>query len=252
MGPEILNCKRRPIKLQISNDSLFWDGSDLGKFDRSCILESTYGLGGTDNFFKLKLDKIVFWCILQKFREHFPLIVDECQEIFGLPKRKYHLITIEKLLYIAYKVPMEDNKPVWETPIKYIDKADLDEFDISEEMKRIIAVANILTCVRLSDINIRMRKADDGYILVNYYTGTSCLSKNTPYDYFCLSKKNNKWFKNHTIDEYVQSTFNPDGLNLIELMEYYRQKLKNCIYRVDMRYEWIIPYILDRLIRHFN
>lgn len=232
-----------------------WDGTHLGNFSEKCITDSTFGPGGTDKFCKINIQNINFWCILNKFKNNFHIIIDECQEIFGLHRRQFHLINIDNIKYIAYKAQMKDDVPVWETPIKYLEKdeskkKELQKLYFIDNMRRLILVSDVLTCTRLTTTNIRMRKIKNIYQLVNYYTGNTCLNKNSSYDYSCSGKKLQKWFKNANIELEAKKIFNPENIELEMLVTSYRTKLKKCFSQHCKNYEWMINFIIDRIMRY--
>lgn len=106
--------------------TLPWDGSYLGSFKKTCVLETRDFK--PHKMYKLSLkpegrEEMVFWCVMHGVCSNsiYGCVVDEIKPLFGLPKIGTHWLRLEGAKRIAYNIQSD---PVTLHDMK---RSDLDE-----------------------------------------------------------------------------------------------------------------------------
>lgn len=235
--------------MDFSNE-LPWDGTDLGWYNPSIIIQSWVQEG-------LQYNKVLIstattncseyiTCSLHLLKTPIPLILERCKSLFGLLPREHHTITIGAIRYIMYKVILDESgQPVTEPSI-----SDLPRWhqlrhspEFLHMVRRTILISDILHLATNYLSQIRIRETPDGYLPVSYFNGDSDLhrEKSRP-----LSHRLMLWL-GEDYETLVRETYNPEDRELGEVIDSYRTELVKIVESYGVQWLWIIPFILDRL-----
>lgn len=226
--------------------NLSWDGSDLGWFSADIIVKSWTHRSVRYSTLRAQNDTGII-CILQKLKTPIPLIIEDCKSLFGLVTRGHHTITIGSTKYIMYRVPIDlvSGNPIDEVPISTLNRSHelRRNPEFLDMVRRTILVSNILHLSTNFETDIRIRVTDHGYVPVSYFSGETDLHrlKSRP-----LSLKLMAWL-GEDYETVISETYNPDALELAEVLFGYRCELTKIVLRYGELFLWLIPFIIDRL-----
>lgn len=265
----------------ILNNRLSWDGSHLGDHHGTRIIYKWEVQGSTYTGIYLpegwcnKIGAGNIYCVAMQSKGLFPCIVEDIKELFGIPRRGIHRITIGNQEYILYYVPISHRgEVIWETPLNRLDaKHGLrSNPKFRRDVQKLIAFCDILSLCGTGEPSIRIRPGINGqYIPINTNVKTTLISspKGINYDYSIITKTLFcKWFGETTsIHDVVKEMVhyqsgrsmsnipiaqsgngNFDNLALISVGM--RSKIDSIIRRYDGNYIWYSNFIVDRMSRH--
>lgn len=249
----------------IINNRLTWDGSHLGKYND--IILNQWQID-KEIYHQLLIPEGsiipdgIICCVIKKFKNFLPCIVDEIKPIFNIQKRGTHCINIDNKEYIIYYVPISINgEIIWEPFLNKLDNnhAIRKNPTFRKDVQKIIAFCDILSLSQTSETNIKIRPN------VNAYTPIST-NENTTYNNINSGEQSvlskvlfNKWFGEEiNIGTVVRSIFpslanSPANLhqtNLSILTTPIRTQIDKVIVRFDNNYAWYSSFIINRLSKH--
>lgn len=259
----------------ILNNRLKWDGSHLGSYIR--VITHRWSLEGIHYYgitlpvgWSQELPSGVIYCTATCTKDLFPCIVEGIKDVFGLPRRGVHRITIDYRQYLIYYVPISiKGEVIWETPLsrlKMNHSLRKDPF-FRKEVQKVIAFCDILALCRTGEPSIRIRPGSNGaFIPVSINESATSIIKDNDYDYSVLTKTLfSKWFGEETaisdiVKQMVYSRFTThrgipavrgtDGEDLAIISAEIRGKVESVIKQYDACYIWYSNFIVDRMSRY--
>jgi hypothetical protein len=232
------------------SELLDWDGSDLGWYNTDLIV-ARWKVRSTEYFKLNALGGTVVICILRKLKNPIPIIIEEFKKLFGLVTRGHHLITIGSTRYVMYYVPVDssglaiDEVPISELGSKHELRTHPSFLDM---VRRVILVSDILHFSTNYESDIRVRHTSDGFVPVSYFCGDTDLHRERSRP---LSHKLITWL-GENYDDIIKDTYNPKDFELSLILDGYREELNRIVERYGLEYQWIVPFIIDKLAYYFT
>lgn len=222
-----------------------WDGTYIGCYSTDNIISQ---LQWKNNWYvKLQLGESghIIMGILKKFSNIFPILVDEMKTVFGLEKMGTHLLIIDKVRYIIYRIPHRQSGLKGEFTIE----PTLKEFplgDITKEMYNSIqenlVFRDLLGIASTFERNILIR----GNISISTREISCTASKHSS---ILPREIINKWFTETTIPEVARRmvryhTYESPS----QVISIYRDKIEIIINKIDKEWIWYSGMIIDKLV----
>lgn len=229
---------------RVINGLLPWDGSHLGKYDRSVIKRQYLNDGVRYTDITLDIGKI--YCIINKTKGNVECMVDEIKNIFGVNRRGTHRIILGSTNYIMYYVTISsDGKMIFDIPLSKIEKYEDKEF--AKEMRKVMVFCEILGLSSTTGKFIRIRNFGGKVYPVNWNHGIldtkmSVIPKNM-YE---------KWFgESITTYEILKEMigYSEEKKNLCEITSEIRGKIDEIVKKYDKTYIWYSNVIIERISR---
>ncbi len=247
----------------ILNGSLPWDGSDLGCYDISCIVNA-WSIGKSKYYmiYNHQLRGFIY-CNIMRSKDAFPCIVEDIKKYFNLSYRTTHMLTIQSgtrmIKCIIYNISFnEDHAIRWETPLNMLDKQHYlrsnKEFIL--KVQQILIFNEMLSLNALSEFYINIHVENGKYIPAHYGTSSTSLTKTTG-EYHTSGINRcifNRWFANETpekdvlvnlLQPLIPVNINQDNLPMI--ISIIRDHIEHIISKHDKYYIWYTQFIIDRI-----
>lgn len=276
------NYTMKDAELIILNNQLKWDGSHLGKYIGA--ITNVWSAEGIQ-YYEIKLPegwstKLTggnIYCNANCVKDLFSCIVEDIKNIFGIPRRGIHRITLDNKEYVIYYVPISiKGEIIWETPLNRLDPKHPLRHNINfrKEVQKIIAFCDILALCNTGEPAIRIRPSTEGnYIPISINENSTSISKESTYDYSILTKTLfSKWFGEETsISDIVKEILQckskkliisnqnnipiingteKESNNLAIISADIRNEIDKIIKMYDNNYIWYTHFIIDRMSRH--
>jgi hypothetical protein len=241
------------MNFHIINNKLPWNGKYLGQYTTEDIDKKWEFLGKM--YMSLRTSSGLLYFIYMKYKDGLPLIIDDLRLLFGLRKRGIHLIKIDNILYIIYKVIINENGDiVYDINVNTLSTISKELFK-SEIVKSFI-FSDLIGLRNIKENSLMLRTFGNKITILNnnYSHVDSC--KN--YDYNgCMISNNilNKWFNDvdmsHIVREMIGCNYN--SIFLVEkICMTFRRNINNVIDKYDKKYVWLSNFIMEKLFRHLS
>lgn len=240
-----------------------WDGSYLGEYPTSAILQKWY-MGGVLYYGILLNGDEFIYVTVHRVKDLFPLIVNDLKEVFDLPRRPLHHITFCGSIYILYPVPVtSDGQLVWEVPLNQLpnNHSLRSDPDFEDRVRKLFVFCELLSLPDSDETNIIIQS---DYVPVNNNETKTTIVKELVRDFNILpASVIKRWFNEDIFIEYIvrdmlhyQKDKNPDdtsnsrsnnfGVLLFDL----RSRIETIIRKYDTNYIWYSNFIVDRVSRY--
>jgi hypothetical protein len=261
----------------ILNDLLPWDGSFLGTFDESSIVQrwtidkikySAIRMAPPDgaSTSRPSMAGIVYGIIIPT-ENRLPCIIDAIKPFFGIHKRGIHQLQIGRTRHLIYYIPITSTRSIlWETPVSALGlKHPLrHDPDFRPKLQCLIAFCDILGLSQTGEYSFWIRPSADGYVPINTNDKITSIMKAEIYDYSILSKVLiNRWIgEDLPIADIVKSMVNFGGGlgpleagpskpgDLVTITTDLRNQIDQVIRHFDPNYVWYTNFIMERLTRY--
>lgn len=242
----------------IVNNRLKWDGSHLGQHNNAII--NSFIVDGI-RYYKLKIDVGIIYCSAICTKDLFPCIVEDIKEIFNIPRRGIHRITMDNYEYLLYYIPMSiTGDLILETPLNRLDSKHYlrKNLKFRRNVQKIIAFCDVLALNNTNEIHIITRPGKNGEIIpINTNDAGTNIIKGKTYDYSIITKTLYlKWFgEETTMTEIIREMVDNKSIitrdnKLAEITCDIRNKINAIIKKYDDNYIWYSCFIIDRMSRH--
>lgn len=243
------------VSPRILNDILPWKCEDLGNYnnitcnqwliDGKIYYRLCMPFGWSETY-----PSGFIYCQLETIKNLFPCIVEDLKEVFNIPRRGLHRITLDNTEYFMFYVPTTINgEIIWETPVKYLPKSHYLRQNpyFCHRMREAIIFSDILALTRTNESNICVRRSHTGESFpVSYNEYNTTVSKG---DNFSVILKTlfNKWFDENTnIPKIVHKLANkPD--NLLQYTYDLQCKVDDIIKKYDKEFIWYGHFVVERI-----
>jgi hypothetical protein len=221
-----------------------WDGSHLGSYEN--IIKNEWKDEGI-KYYELEILDNNIVCTGYILKNMLPCIVEDIKKIFGIYSRGFHLITINKKLYIIYK-KCDDMS------LKVIDNDNRLLNDIKSKIQKVILFSDIMYLESLNKSALIIRKLENIYVSTNI--NTKCIKEVTNHDGTTIPKLLfNRWFDEKTpFSKYIKEmiSYNKEKCEEDDRLCYntskLRTKIDTIINKYDKNYIWYTDIILTRVI----
>jgi hypothetical protein len=235
-----------------SSFELKWDGTFLGKIEKSQILEVTKFKG--DTYWKLQYSDVTVFVMAKSSEHTFACIIDELKPIFNIPKLGTHYCKLGSKIFILIRVYcINVNNILVDVKLKELK---FDDPLFNEKVKTIYAFREMLGITVSTGNSIRVRRSEiDDFKSSNeldYYDPISFREPNFSFEKSIISKSVLKTVFNNEykcLIKYIHHLLNisckADIKNVLIQMS---NTFESVIRAVDPTYLWIT----NELIMRFN
>jgi hypothetical protein len=250
---------------------LSWDGSYLGEYPASAIVQKWY-MGGVLYYGIVLRDEFIYVTI-HRVKDLFPLIVNDLKEVFNLPRRPLHHIKFSGNMYILYPVPItSEGNLIWELPLNQLPHNHSLRSDpqFQKIVRKLFIFCDILSLPDTNETNIIIQR---NQIPINNNETRSTIMKETIRDFHILpASVINRWFdedifmedilcemlhyqKNSEEYKNIRSLKsgtqrNIQSLNYESFLFDLRSRIESIIRKYDSNYIWYINFIIERICRY--
>lgn len=248
--------------MDILNNKLSWNGSDLGYHSDtviSCewtINQKKYSTIKVSEGWHSVLPGGNIHCIMSKKGDMFQVIVEDIKELFGLSKIGMHIIKIGFVEYIIYYVPIDMNGTViWEAPLRSISiKHSLrSDMNFKYKVQEIIAFSEVLALSNTGESQIIIRPSINGTCIpIATNNRSTVINKTKGHNLSILSDTIHKrWFGEQTnLCDVIKTMLYNYGDNLGIVTFKLRQEIEEIIVKHNREYMWYGYYIINRVSRY--
>lgn len=235
---------------------LKWDGSFLGEYPSSVILQKWYI--GNVLYYGMILGNEFVYATVHRVKDTFALIVNDLKEVFGLSKRALHYITFSGSMYILYPVPMTSNGTlIWEVSLNQLplNHSLRSNNDFKDEVRKLFVFCDLLSLSGSDETNIIIQS---NLIAINNNDTKTTISKELVRDFSILSSSVIKrWFDENIFIEYIvrdminyHKQYSGDSNEFEFMMFNLRSRIENIIQKYDGNYIWYTNFVMDRVSRY--
>lgn len=222
----------------ILNNRIQWDGSHLGTFDKTIIVDEWFN--DKIKYNTLAINNGIIHCQMKRTNDILPCIIDNLKPLFNLNQRGLHRITIANYNYLLYYVSIQNMQVAYDIKLKDV----INEDKYKLEMQRVWLFCDLLTLKHTQEKNIYLRSGLNGQsYLIN--TNEKCLDFEQSLCQEVLSEQICiKWFDKVNLTEVVKSML------VVEITDYH-DLIYEAIKGYSKEYYWLGTLILKRLNAYF-
>lgn len=231
--------------------TLKWDGSHLGTFTHSIILESS-NINGYRHV-HLKLNSIKVYGILC-LGNKIACIYDELKTLFGLLKTGSHSLNIGTKSYILYSCSETSNFFICDDEISNVTIERYNHLNLSDQIVRLFTFRHIIGVSPNSETGIRIRKTVTGFIYpVSFNDKFVVKDEEVKFGATTMSEKTyNKWFKDKSIVDISREILDIRSKETTDKINMLRSAISDIIKRIDKEQLWLENYINSNLHKYFD
>lgn len=236
---------------------MLWDGSYLGEYPLSVIIQKWYMSGVL--YYGIVLGGEFVYVTVHRVKDTFPLIVNELKGVFGLPMRRVHYVTFSGSIYVLYPVPVtSDGQLVWEVPLSQLPSNHglrLDP-DFQDSVRKLFVFCDLLSLPDSDETNIIIQSDQ---VPVNNNETKTTISKELVRDFNILpASVIKRWFDEPREDIFIEHIvrdmlhYQPSkSANEFEILLFdLRTRIESIIRKYDSNYVWYTNFIVDRVSRY--
>lgn len=236
--------------MSILNNTLPWDGSHLGQFNRNIITNRWSVLRA--KYVELEFEQGYLYANIKSCDNLLPCIIEDIKPLFNINKRGIHRITLSKKDYIIYFVPIDEHgNIVWETPLNKIPTTHFLRRDevFRKSVQQLLAFCDILSLCGTAEYSIIIRSEK---VVINTNDIMTSVIDHDDYDCTVLNKTSFlKWFGENTslvntVKEMINFTEDKD---IVIVTTELRNSIDTIIKYYDKELIWFGYFIIDRLSR---
>jgi hypothetical protein len=253
----------------MQEESLKWNGSDLGIYDITVISAWIRVEEKDMDFINLRLPFGRVMANIVKYKNYIPIFVDELKKIFNLIHSGTHIITLPTIKntkkyqkYILIRVEHIDNlvripKTLDEYELFFSKKGTLIHKDSFKKKMEYLIIFYYIIGVPYNEKRIHIRETDYGPYPHPYYETT--ISENRIMT--SLSSTNiRKWFNDENdlpyIGKRLVTLLNVNETNIFAVITKFQEDYEELINRINpdllLTYWYIVDYVNNLLSEEFN